>query len=96
MSKAGFVYMMTNRNRSVLYTGVTSDLARRTAEHQQGLVEGFAKRYFLDRLVYYEAFEDVTEAMAKLERLKAGSRKKKESLIESMNPGWLDLSEGLG
>ncbi len=96
MAKPGFVYMMTNRNRSVLYTGVTSDLARRVAQHKQGAIGGFTKRYFLCHLVFYEACEDITTAIAREKQLKAGSRKQKEALIASMNPGWLDLSENLG
>lgn len=71
-------------------------MIRRVAEHQQGTLGGFTKKYSLDRLVYYEALDDITNAIAREKQVKAGSRKKKEALIESMNPGWLDLSDGLG
>jgi putative endonuclease len=87
------VYMMTNHS-GTLYVGVTNDLRRRVWEHKQRLIEGFAKRYKITRLVYYEETPDVTAAIAREKQIKGWLRKKKVALIESFNPGWKDLSEG--
>jgi len=75
----------------VLYTGITGDLVRRTYEHKQKILEGFTKKYNINRLVYYEVFNDPENAIARAKQIKAGSRKKKLQLIEGMNPGWKDL-----
>ena len=91
MDKPGYVYIMTNANQTVLYTGVTRDLPRRVWEHKNGSFEGFGKKFNLTKLVYCEEFEDITEAIAGEKRIKAGSRKKKEELIGNTYPGWLDL-----
>ena len=94
MERGGFVYIMTNSRKTVLYTGVTSKLEQRIWQHKQGDGEGFTKRYHLNRLVYYEEFGDICDAIGEEKRIKAGSRAKKEALIETQNPGWKDLSEG--
>jgi len=86
---------MTNKTHSVLYTGVTGDLSRRVWEHKQGLVEGFTKKYNVNKLVYVESFEYVVDAIAREKQVKTGSRKKKVSLIDSTNPQWKDLYEAL-
>jgi len=86
---------MTNRRNTVLYTGVTSNLPRRIYEHKAKFVEGFTKKYGICKLVYYEAFEDIREAIAREKQIKAGSRKKKIDLIATMNPEWMDLYEEL-
>ena len=84
---------MTNKNNTVLYTGVTNDLIRRVYEHKNKLIEGFTSRYNIIKLVYFEEFSDIRNAIAREKRIKAGSRKKKEDLINSMNPDWKDLYE---
>jgi putative endonuclease len=89
-----FVYIMTNRART-LYTGVTNILRRRVHEHRQKLVPGFTKRYEMDRLVYYEVTEDVRSAIAREKQIKGWRREKKLDLIDSMNPGWENLGDGL-
>jgi len=88
-----YVYMMTNHS-GTLYVGVTNDLRRRIWEHKQKLIEGFTKRYNITRLVYYEETPDVTAAIAREKQIKGWLRKKKIALIESLNPGWKDLSDG--
>lgn len=88
-----FVYIMTNPSSTVLYTGVTNDLARRVGEHESSSnKESFTKKYNVNKLVFYEAGEDAYGAISREKQLKAGSRKKKLDLINSMNPEWKDLS----
>ncbi|MDX1547753.1 MAG: GIY-YIG nuclease family protein [Rhodothermales bacterium] len=87
-----FFYIMASRTRT-LYAGVTNDLARRVQEHKHRLTPGFTSRYRVNRLVYYESYRDIREAIRREKQVKAWRREKKTRLIESMNPGWLDLSE---
>ncbi|MSU75412.1 MAG: GIY-YIG nuclease family protein [Candidatus Magasanikbacteria bacterium] len=87
-----YTYIMAS-NSEVLYIGVTNDLARRVSEHKQKLVEGFTKRYNCTRLVYYEDFSDINQAIAREKYLKGKSRKFKEELIYSKNKFWKDLSD---
>lgn len=82
---------MTNRNNAVLYTGVTNDLKRRAYEHRNKLLDGFTKKYNVDKLVFYEVYGDVQNAIAREKQIKGGSRAKKIKLIEEMNSGWKDL-----
>ena len=89
--KSSYVYIMTNKKDGTLYVGVTSDLIKRVYEHKNGLCDGFTKKYGLKTLVYYEMCEEITAAIAREKQLKAGSRKRKIDLIESMNSNWLDL-----
>ena len=89
--KSSYVYIMTNKKDGTLYVGVTSDLIKRVYEHKNGLCDGFTKKYGLKTLVYYEVCEEITAAIAREKQLKAGSRKRKVDLIESMNSNWLDL-----
>ncbi len=91
-----YVYIMTNKHNTVLYTGVTNDLARRVTEHREKLTAGFTSRYNVIKLVYYELFEDVNAAIAREKQIKAGSRKDKLDLINSMNSEWRDLCDDLG
>jgi putative endonuclease len=86
-----FVYLMTNRPNGVLYVGVTSDLVRRVAQHRSGALPGFTKRYGLTTLVWYEAHEDITAAIAREIDLKHGTRARKVRLIQETNPDWRDL-----
>ena len=85
-----YVYIMASRSR-VLYVGVTNDLARRTSEHKRGL-GGFTSRYRVTRLVYFEAFVDIRDAIAREKEIKGWVRMKKTRLIDSSNPTWEDLS----
>ena len=87
------VYIMTNTHHTVLYTGVTNDLARRVYEHKNGLGGIFTKKYNIQKLVYYEVGEDVKTVIAREKQIKGGSRKKKIELINSKNPEWKDLYE---
>ncbi len=86
-----YVYILSNMHRT-LYTGVTNDLARRVYEHKHGLVPGFASRYGIDRLVYFESTSDVGAAIEREKQPKGWLRTKKLALIESANPTWTDLS----
>lgn len=90
-----FVYIMTNDRRSVLYTGVTNDLARRVSEHQSGQIKGFTQRYRVHSLVYFERFRYIQDAIAAEKRIKGWTVAKKRELIVSMNAEWNDLSGGL-
>jgi putative endonuclease len=91
--KRYYVYIMTNRS-GTLYVGMTNDLQRRVWEHKQKLIEGFTKRYNITRLVYYEETPDVADAIAREKQIKGWLRRKKIALIESLNHGWKDLSDG--
>ena len=88
-----YVYIMTNKSNRVLYTGVTSDLVGRVWHHRAGEREGFTKKYKVNRLVYYEGFEDIRYAIEREKQIKAGSRQKKIELVEKMNLEWKDLYE---
>jgi putative endonuclease len=92
MSKQYYVYIMTNRS-GTLYIGVTNDLVRRVHEHKAKCIDGFTKKYNLTQLVYYEAGDDVREAIAREKQLKGWRRSKKVALINSCNPKWNDLSD---
>ena len=92
MKKGGYVYILTNKVRSVLYVGVTSDLRKRIAEHREKADPmSFTAKYNCDTLVYYIGFHHIVEAIAEEKRIKGGSRKKKLDLIFEMNPLWKDL-----
>jgi putative endonuclease len=78
---------------NVLYTGVTNNLVRRVYEHKEKMIDGFTKRYNLTKLVYFAELPDIREAIAFEKKIKAGSRKKKDSLIRQINPEWKDLLE---
>jgi putative endonuclease len=90
--KAFYVYMMTNQSRVVLYTGVTNSLVRRVWQHQNAQIDGFTKAYKVNRLVYYECFDDPRDAIARETEVKGWRRAKKNALIETKNPKWADLS----
>ncbi len=95
MAKQYYVYIVTNKYNTVLYTGVTGDLRRRVYEHREGLGSAFTGRYNIKKLVYYETTQDVLAAIAREKQIKGGSRKKKIDLINSMNPEWNDLYDEL-
>ena len=95
MGRQAYIYIMTNEGHSTLYTGVTSDLVKRVYEHREKLAEGFTKRYNLTKLVYYEVFDEIENAIIREKQIKAGSRSKKLQLINGLNPDWKDLYEEL-
>ena len=87
-----YVYILTNTHRSVVYTGVTNDLIRRVYEHKNHLDKGsFTAQYNVDQLVYYEITSDVNAAIEREKQIKGWNRKRKNKLIESKNPNWVDL-----
>lgn len=88
-----YVYIMTNKNNNVLYTGVTNNLLRRVIEHKSGRRNAFTSRYKIRKLVYYESGYDINAAILREKQIKGGSRKKKIELIQGMNPKWEDLFE---
>lgn len=93
--KNGYVYIITNKPFGTLYIGVTSDLAKRIYEHEEKLVDGFSKRYALDKLVYYEIYEDIGQAIAKEKQLKEWKRNWKLPQVMESNPGWKDLYDNI-
>jgi putative endonuclease len=95
MEKDFFVYILTTRLHTVLYTGVTADLVKRVYEHKNGLSAGFSLRYSVHKLVYYEIYADAASAIMREKQIKAGPRKKKLELIKKMNPEWRDLYEDI-
>ncbi len=88
-----YVYILANIHRNVLYVGMTNDLTRRLQEHAEGKVEGFTKRYNIKDLMYYEHYTHVHEAIAREKQIKVWGRKKKNDLIETVNPEWKDISD---
>ena len=86
-----FVYIMANRYNTVLYTGLTNDIAERVYNHKLGLGGRFTSKYRISKLVYYEVWSDIKAAIYREKQIKAGSRTKKVLLVESMNPDWVDL-----
>jgi putative endonuclease len=86
-----YVYILTNPSRT-LYTGITNNLRRRVEEHKQKLVPGFTARYNIHRLVYFEVFEDVRNAIERKKRIKSWTRAKLVALVETKNPKWDDLT----
>jgi putative endonuclease len=82
---------MTNKTNNVLYIGITSNLIKRIYEHKEKLADGFTKKYNINKLVYYEIYEDPENAIAREKQLKAGSRQKKLDLIQDLNPDFNDL-----
>ena len=91
MQKTYYVYMMTNRSRVVLYTGVTNSIESRLWFHANGPGRSFTKRYNVDRLVYYEEYENPEEAIAREKEIKRWRRQKKNAVVETVNPRWNDL-----
>jgi putative endonuclease len=96
MKKGGAIYIMTNGNNTVLYTGVTADLFQRVYQHKERLeLKCFTYKYNIIKLVYFESFHSIEEAIDREKQIKGGSRKKKEDLINSINPDWKDLWEDI-
>ena len=90
-----FVYILTNWNHKVMYIGVTNDLHKRMYQHTNKLIDGFSKKYNVNKLVCYEATEDIRSAIAREKQLKGWIRKKKNNLVTATNPEWKDLGTGL-
>ena len=84
---------MTNKNKTVLYIGVTSNLEKRVYEHKNGIIPGFTKKYKVNYLIYYEVLESITDAIYREKVLKGKTRSKKEVIISKVNPEWSELCE---
>ncbi len=96
MKRGGCIYILTNKNNSTLYVGVTADLIIRVQEHRmKKYPNSFTAKYNLTKLVYYESFGSIEEAIAREKQIKGGSRLKKEMLINSINPDWTDLYDSI-
>ena len=91
MERSYYVYILSNKAHTVLYTGVTNDLKRRVCEHKGKLTDGFTKKYKVNKLVYYEVCSDIKGAITREKQIKAGSRQDKIDLINSMNKKWEDM-----
>jgi len=91
MQKQYYVYIMTNKHNNVIYTGDTHDLKKRIYEHREKLVDGFTKRYNINKLVYYEIFDSSYGAITREKQIKGTSRQKKVNLVKTLNPEWDDL-----
>jgi len=89
--KQYYIYIMSNKNNSVLYTGVTSDLKRRAYEHREKLIDGFTQKYNVSKLVYYEPYRNIEDAILREKQIKSGSRAKKIDLVQTGNSEWKDL-----
>jgi putative endonuclease len=89
--KQYYVYLMTNHSNTVIYTGITSNIIRRIFEHKNKLVKGFTNRYNINKLVYFETFDDPENAILREKQIKSGSRQKKLNLIIKHNPQFTDL-----
>ena len=89
------IYILSNDANTVIYVGVTSNLIQRVSQHKQKLAEGFSKRYNVDKLVYFELYEDMDSAIYREKRLKKWQRRWKERLIKKVNPHWSDLYQEL-
>jgi putative endonuclease len=88
------VYFMTSKSNNVLYIGVTSNLEKRVYQHKVKAYKGFTQKYNCTKLVYFEVFTDINLAITREKQLKKGNRKRKNDLVNLMNPKWLDLSDG--
>ncbi|GAA3974921.1 GIY-YIG nuclease family protein [Hymenobacter antarcticus] len=92
MIRTYYIYLLTNANHTVLYTGVTNNLERRIAEHKVGIHEGFTKKYNVHKLVHFETYGSIDDAIAREKQIKADSRAKKLALINTSNPNWEELA----
>lgn len=91
MNKKGYVYILFNKKHGTLYVGVTSNLVKRIYEHKNKFTDGFTKKYGVDKLGYYEIYDDILNAINREKQLKAGNRQRKIDLIEQDNKEWKDL-----
>jgi len=88
-----YVYILSNWNNQVIYTGITNNLERRLYEHKNQLIDGFTKKYNVDKLVYFEQTTDIKNALEREKQIKGLRREKKNNLINTINPDWNDLSD---
>jgi putative endonuclease len=95
MSNHYYVYILSSKKNGTLYVGVTNDLMRRVGEHKLGLIEGFTNKYKINKLVYFETYNDINEAILREKRIKKWNRNWKIKIIEEMNPEWNDLYDDL-
>lgn len=95
MEKKGYVYFMTNTSNKVLYVGVTDSLKRRVSEHAEGGGSVFTSKYHCTKLVYFEVFSDIEQAIAREKQIKHYKREWKDELVNGVNPEWKDLGKGL-
>ena len=93
--KQAVVYILASQRNGTLYIGVSSDLRKRTWQHKHGVVDGFTKHYFVHLLVYYELYQCMLDAINREKQLKKWNRAWKIRLIESTNPGWIDLYDSI-
>lgn len=93
MQYGGYTYILTNKNDTVFYVGVTANLDKRMHEHRNALIPGFTSKYKTHKLIYYERYDHIEDAICREKQLKGKTRAKKIALIKSMNPNWLDLFE---
>ena len=89
-----YVYFMSNKNNTVIYIGITSNLLKRVYQHKTKAYKGFTYKYNCDMLIYFEEFNDINQAISREKQIKSGNRKRKESLVNTDNPEWNDLSDG--
>lgn len=94
-TRSYYIYIMASRSLN-LYTGITNSTYRRALQHKRGEIDGFTKRYNINRLVYYEVFYQIHNAIAREKQIKSWTRAKRIALIKAKNPTWLDLAEGWG
>ncbi|MBR5167771.1 MAG: GIY-YIG nuclease family protein [Salinivirgaceae bacterium] len=95
-NKTGYIYILTTENNKVMYIGVTSNLVKRVYEHKTHVYKGFTSKYNVTKLVYFEEFPEIEQAILREKQLKKWHREWKNQLVESMNPKWKDLSEMIG
>lgn len=88
-----YIYILTSKENTAMYIGVTSNLQRRLCEHKNEQMDGYTKKYHIHKLVYFEEFSEITDAIAREKQLKGWNRSKKNQLVETQNPNWADLSE---
>ena len=88
-----YIYILTSKENTAMYIGVTSNLQKRLCEHKSEQMDGYTKKYHVHKLVYFEEFSEVTDAIAREKQLKGWNRSKKNRLVETQNPNWDDLSE---
>lgn len=91
MDNQYFVYLLSNKNNTVIYTGVTNELKQRVYEHKKKMIDGFTKKYNVNELLYFEFTSDINSAIQREKQIKAGSRQKKIDLVNSINKEWKDL-----
>ena len=92
--KKSYVYLLTNKNNTVIYVGVTGNLVKRIYEHKTDTFHGFTSRYNCNKLIYFEEFSYILEAIEREKQIKTGNRRRKEQFVNSVNPNWNDLAKG--